>query len=105
MRAPQFFRIGTGHQADPWHSRLPHESASCGRFISGLHTIVRFRYGPPACSPPWLTGSAELCVSTGPRWLPTSQLAGLGSPRDQWDMLRHQTENCAGGTFTRKFSS
>jgi len=26
-------------------------------------------------------------------------------PRDQWDMLRHHTENCAGGTFTRKFSS
>ena len=73
--------------------------------ISGLRTIVHFRYGPPVRSPPWLTRPAEHSVSASPRWLSTSQLAGIGSPRDQWDMLRRQTENCAGGTSTRKFSS
>ena len=77
-------RLGTG----PWHSRLTHKSASYGSVNSWLHTIVRFRYGPPVCSPPRLTGPVELCVSIGPRWLSTSQLAGLGSPRVQWDMLR-----------------
>ncbi len=35
--------------------RSPHKSASCGKEVSSLQAIVRFRCGPPACSPPWLT--------------------------------------------------
>jgi len=108
MRAPQFFRIGTGHRAgnrplafsfDPqisfmWEQRF---EASYNRSLSlrpsGLLATLADRTGREPGSTP------------GPRWLITSQLAGLRSPRDQWDMLRRQTENCAGGTSTRKFSS
>ncbi len=63
-RAPQFFRTGTGHRVEgrnPWQLQYTHKSASCGADFGGLS--VRFRYGPPGCSPPGLTRPAELNVS------------------------------------------
>jgi len=64
MRAPQFFRTGTGHQVEgrnPWQLQCTHKSASRGTHFDG--SSVRFRYGPPGCLPPGLTRPAKLNVS------------------------------------------
>ena len=72
--------LAIGESPDPWHSRLPHKSASCESSISGLHPIVRFRYGPPVCSPPWLTEPAEHYVSARPQRLLRSNSLVQGRP-------------------------
>ena len=64
MRAPQFFRTGTGHQVEgrnPWQLQCTHKSASRGTHFDG--SSVCFRYGPPGCSPPGLSRPAKLNVS------------------------------------------
>ena len=68
VRAPQFFRTGTGHQVkgrNPWQLQCTHKSAPCGTHFDV--SLVRFRYGPPGCSPPGLTRPTELNVSTAYR--------------------------------------
>ena len=56
LRAPQFFRTGTGHRvkARPLAAPItpPISSMRDSLFVA---SSVRSRYGPPACSPPGLT--------------------------------------------------
>ena len=67
--------------------------------------FVRFRYGPAGCSPPGLTRPERLCVPSASEAF-TSGLSGHRvTPSPCRISLRRQTENCAGGTFTRKCSS
>ncbi len=62
---------------DPWRPRSPHKSASCGKEISSLQAIVRFRYGPPVCSPSWLTRpKAILHLAYDGFLLPSSLIQG-----------------------------
>ena len=106
MRAPQFFRIGSGHQianrplASPFTPQFSFMWE--GNFVASRNRSLSLRpSGLPAVPADQTKGNSEF----GLRRLLSSQLADTGSPRYQWDMLRHQTENCAGGTSTRKFNS
>ena len=60
LRAPQFFRNGSGHrvQARPLAAPIPPPISSLRDSLFDASS-VRSRYGPPACSPPGLTGPAR----------------------------------------------
>ena len=64
MRAPQFFRTGTGHRvegANPWQLQQFHFN----QLRAGVYfdvSSVRFHYGPPVRLPPVLTRPERLYV-------------------------------------------
>ncbi len=106
MRAPQLLRIGSGRQVAnrplapafaPQISFMQEENfldssnRSLSPRASGLLAV--------------LADQTKGSSAFGLRRLLASQLADTGSLRYQWDMLRCQFENCAGGTSTRKFNS
>ena len=106
MRAPQFFRISTGHRA----ANRPLASPFIPQisFVWGAHFEASYDRSlslRPSGSFAVLADQTKSGSAFGLRRLLTSQLAGHGSLRDQWDVLRRQTEICADGTFTRKFNS
>ena len=106
MRAPQFFRIGSGHQvanrplASPFTPQISFMWE--GNIVASNNRSLSLR---PSGLLAVLADQTKGNSAFGLRRLLTSQLADTGSPRYQWDMLRRQTENCAGGTSTRKFNS
>ena len=64
MRAPQFFRISTGHRVEgrnPWHLRCVRLNQLRAGADFGARS-VRSRRGPPVCSPPLLTRPERLSV-------------------------------------------
>ncbi len=103
MRAPQFFRIGSGHQianrplASPFTPQISFMWE--GSFVASNNRSLSLR---PSGLLAVLADQTKGNSAFGLRRLLTSQLADTGSPRYQWDMLRRQTENCAGGTSTRR---
>ena len=49
--------LAIGQSGNPWHPPIPPQVGfHAGSVFSTLHTDVRFRYGPPGCSPPCPTG-------------------------------------------------
>ena len=82
LRAPQFFRTGTGHRAKARPLAAPiTPPISSMRDSFFVASFVRSRYGPPACSPPGLTRPLRPFGRPG---LPGLLLPGFqitGSPR------------------------
>ena len=54
---------------------------------------------------PSLGSSRNALIPAKPSATGTPRIAGPGSPRNHLGTLRRQSENCAGGTFARKFSN
>ena len=78
LRAPQFFRSGTGHrvQVRPLATPFAPPISSVRESLFGA-SFVRSRYGPPACSPPGLTSPVR---PSGPTGLPGLLLPGFQVP-------------------------
>ena len=81
LRAPQFFRSGTGHRVRvrPLATPFIPQISFMRECLFGA-SFVRSRYGPPACSPPGLTRPVR---PSGPTGLPGLLLPGFqvtGSP-------------------------
>ena len=102
------FRTGTSHRVDsrnPWQLRLSRKSASCRNSISASSPFAFATVLLIAC-PTGLTRPAGLYVPADPLGLllPGFQVAKV-TPCSCRISLRGHTENCLGGTFTRKHSS
>ena len=108
IRAPQFFRISTGHRAkeeNPWQLQM---SARISFMRSLLSTTGSFAFATALLFArlAGLTRPEGLKVPPRPPEACTSGLSGLRvTPNPCRISLRRQTENCVGRTFTCKHSS
>ena len=76
---PSASALAIGSSGDPWHHHHPANQLHAGTHFDA--SSVRFRYGPPACSPPALTGPAGLYVPASPLGLLLPGFQVTRSPR------------------------